>query len=283
MIAVENGVKNLFMKKDKNAQTIETTDPQKSVAIKQSKSSEPKSDTAKTSQPSFLSYSKFNFVPGAKVIYFDDFTESAVGNFPLNWNTNSEGEVVTINIYPGNWFKMKGSNCIILEDGLKLPDNYTIEYNVIASTQDDGIYASEFGFYLYSAKNPKDLTKGGAAPGLNEGIKLIFCYRSTFSAFDETGYTIARTKDDATMEVGKKYHLSFWIQIARLRVYLDQNKIFDLPKVFTIGFQCNQIRFELWRMSNPMITNFRVAAGLPDTRNNLMTEGNLVSNVIYFI
>jgi len=280
--AVENGVKNLFKKKDKNAQTIETTNPQKSAAVKQSKSSEPKSDTAKTSQPSFQSYSKFDFVPGAKVIYFDDFTESAVGDFPPNWNTNSSGEVVTTNIYPGNWFKMKGSGCITLDEGLKLPDNYTIEYDVIASTEDDGIYASEFGFYLYSAKNPKDLTEGGAAPGLNGGIKMTFGYRSTYSAYDETGYTIAGTKDDATMEVGKKYHLSFWIQKSRLRVYLDQNKIFDLPKVFKAGFQCNQMRFELWRLSNPMITNFRIAAGLPDTRNKLITEGKLVSYGIYF-
>jgi outer membrane protein OmpA-like peptidoglycan-associated protein len=42
------------------------------------------------------------------------------------------------------------------------------------------------------------------------------------------------------------------------------------------------MRFELWRLSNPMITNFRIAAGLPDTRNKLITEGKLVSYGIYF-
>jgi hypothetical protein len=163
-----------------------------------------------------------------------------------------------------------------------LPDNYTIEFDIIASTEDVGTYASEFGFYLYSAKNPKDLTEGGSAPGLKGGIKMNFGYRSSYGAYDETGYTIEGAKNDAIMEIGKKYHLSFWVQKTRLRVYLDQNKILDLPKVFKPGFQCNQMRFELWRLSNPMITNFRIAAGLPDTRNKLITEGKLVSYGIYF-
>jgi OOP family OmpA-OmpF porin len=260
----------------------QNNNPQKSGHDKQSMLSEPRTDTVKISQPSFQSYSKFDFVPGAKVIFFDDFTETAVGDFPANWNTNSSGEVVTTNLFSGNWFKMRGPGSIYPDEALKLPDNYTIEYDIIASTEDEGIYASEFGYYLYSAKNPKDLTEGGSAPGLKGGIKMTFGYRSTYNAYDETGYTIDGVKNDAVMEVGKKYHLSFWVQKTRLRVYLDQNKILDLPKVFKPGFQCNQMRFELWRLSNPMITNFRIAAGLPDTRNKLITEGKLVSYGIYF-
>jgi outer membrane protein OmpA-like peptidoglycan-associated protein len=42
------------------------------------------------------------------------------------------------------------------------------------------------------------------------------------------------------------------------------------------------MRFELWAAGNPMITNFRIAAGLPDLRNKLLTEGKLVSYGIYF-
>jgi hypothetical protein len=177
---------------------------------------------------------------------------------------------------------MTGEGCVALDEGLKLPDNYTIEYDVITSPKEEGNTAYEFGFYLYSAENPKDMNEGGAVPGLKGGIKMTFGYRSTYSAYDETGYTIDGTKDDAVMEAGKKYRLSFWVQKTRLRVYLDQAKIFDLPRVFKAGFQCNMMRFELWESGNPMITNFRIAAGLPDTRNKLITEGKLVTYGIYF-
>lgn len=63
---------------------------------------------------------------------------------------------------------------------------------------------------------------------------------------------------------------------------MDQVKVFDLPKVFEAGLKINMMRFELWGAGSPMITNFRVAAGLPDMRNKLLTEGKLVSYGIYF-
>lgn len=227
-------------------------------------------------------YSKYDFIAGEKVIYFDDFAETAVGDFPPNWNTNASGEVVTTNLYSGKWFQMIGSGCVALEEGINLPENYTIEYDVIAYPLEEGNTAFEFGFYLYSAENPKDLFEGGAVPGLNGGIKMNFGYRSTYSAYDAEGYTISGEKDDATMEAGKKYRLSFWVQKTRLRVYLDQVKVFDLPKVFKPGFKSNMMRFELWESGNPMITNFRIAAGMPDMRSKLITEGKLVSYGIYF-
>ncbi len=235
-------------------------------------------------KPSMQTYSKYDFIAGEKVLYFDDFAETAVGDFPPNWNTTASGEVVTNNIFPGNWFKMIGEGCVALEEGIKLPDNYTIEFDVIPYAVDENNVNFEYGFYLYSAQNPKDLNEGGAVPGLNGGIKMSFGYRATYSAYDVEGYTISGDKEDATanMEAGKKYRLSFWVQKTRLRVYQDQVKIFDLPKVFAPGMICNQMRFELWGESGPIITNFRIAAGMPDMRSKLITEGKLVSYGIYF-
>jgi OOP family OmpA-OmpF porin len=283
--AVEDDMTGNNKKKNKNKEDaqVEQTDQQNSD---NGTTGEEATSTAKTSvpqdKPSMQTYSKFDFIPGEKVMFFDDFMETAVGDFPPNWNTNASGEVVTNSLYPGNWFKMMGEGCVALDDGLKLPDNYTIEYDVICQPIEEGNTAAEYGFYLYSAQNPKDLNEGGAVPGLNGGIKMTFGYRATYSAYSEEGYTIDGTKDEAVMDPGKKYHLSFWVQKTRLRVYQDEKKIFDLPKVFKAGMQCNMMRFELWESANPIITNFRIAAGLPDMRSKLITEGKLVSYGIYF-
>ena len=274
--SLENGVKGLFKKKKPKEEKTEDNASEEQMPEKQDVK------PAANTKPSLQSYSKFDFIPGEKVIFYDDFSQNTIGDFPPNWNTNASGEVVTTNLYPGNWFNMLGSGCIALEEGIKLPDNYTIEYDVIVNPKEAGNTASEYGFYLYSANNPKDLSEGGAVPGLKGGIKMTFGYRATYSAYDESGYTIDGEKEDAVMEAGKIYHLSFWVQKTRLRVYLDQVKVFDLPKVFKPGFQCNMMRFELWDSGIPMITNFRIAAGLPDMRNKLMTEGKLVTYGIYF-
>ena len=231
--------------------------------------------------PSLLSYSKFDFTPGEKVIFYDDFTETAVGDFPASWNTNATGEVVTTNLFPGSWFKIMGKGSIALDEGVQLPDNYTIEFDVIPHASGKDFENFNFGFYLYSAANPKDLNEGGAVPG-KVGIKMEFGSRSSYSAYNENGYTMESSKDDAVMKPDTKYRLSFWVQKTRLRVYLDQEKIFDLPKIMTPGYVYNMMRFGVWDAGNPMVTNFRVATGLPDMRNKLLTEGKLVSYGIYF-
>ncbi len=125
------------------------------------------------------------------------------------------------------------------------------------------------------------MTEGGAVPG-KVGIKMEFGDHATYSAYNEEEYTLYGTSDDAVIKSDNKYRLSFWVQKTRLRVYLDQFKIFDLPKVLIPGYQYNMMRFEIWKSGVPMITNFRVASGLPDMRNKLLTEGKLVSYGIYF-
>lgn len=275
--AVENGVKGLFKKKKpKEEKAGENAKEEQKPQVQDVK---PVADT----KPSLAAYSKFDFIPGEKVIFYDDFTEVAAGDFPASWNTDASGEVVTTNLYPGSWFKLLGSSgSIALDEGLKLPDNYTVEYDVVVSPKDEESTYYYYYYLLYSANNPKDLGEGGAVPGLKGGISMRFGSFSSYSAYDETGYTISGEKDDAKMEAGKKYHLSFWVQKTRLRVYLDQVKVFDLPKVFKPGFQCNMMRFDLTDSAIPMITNFRIAAGLPDMRNKLLTDGKLVTYGIYF-
>jgi outer membrane protein OmpA-like peptidoglycan-associated protein len=284
--AVEDDITGSTKKQNKNKSEQAPTEQSDAENPADASSGKVATSTSKTAVPqekqSMQTYSKYDFIPGEKVMFFDDFMQTAVGDFPPNWNTTASGEVVTNNIFPGNWFKMIGSGCVALEEGIKLPENYTIEFDVVPYAVDENNVSFEYGFYLYSAQNPKDLNEGGAVPGLNGGIKMSFGYRATYSAYDVEGYTISGEKEDATMVAGKKYRLSFWVQKTRLRVYQDQVKIFDLPKVFKPGMICNQMRFELWGESGPMVTNFRIAAGMPDMRSKLITEGKLVSYGIYF-
>lgn len=283
--AAEDGVKGKNKKNGKATEKEVNTEqalPSEEGNTESNDAVSPDTKSVPQEKQSMQAYSKYDFIPGEKIIFFDDFSETSVGDFPPNWNTNASGEVKTNNLYPGNWFSMMGSGCVAIEEGIALPDNYTIEFDAIVTPAFDDNTAPEFGFYLYSAENPKDLNEGGAVPGLNGGVKMGFGYMASYHAYNEGEYTLEGYKRDAIMEAGKKYRLSFWVQKTRLRVYLDETKIFDLPKVFKTGLLCNQMRFEMWESGNPMVTNFRVATGLPDMRSKLITEGKLVSYGIYF-
>ena len=55
---------------------------------------------------SLKTYSKYDFVPGEKIIVFEDFIQDAVGDLPAKWNTNTAAETVTIEGKAGHWMKI---------------------------------------------------------------------------------------------------------------------------------------------------------------------------------
>jgi OOP family OmpA-OmpF porin len=82
-------------------------------------------------QPSLETFSKYDFIPGEKVIFFEDLSQDALGDFPAPWNTNGSAEVVSTNLYPGKWMKFSGRESIWTDQSLDLPENYTVEFDVI--------------------------------------------------------------------------------------------------------------------------------------------------------
>ncbi len=72
-------------------------------------------------------------MPGEKVLAYEDFSQDAIGEFPLKWNTNSAGEIVTASGQAGNWLMINKKGVFIPEFINNLPDNFTLEYDLIYS------------------------------------------------------------------------------------------------------------------------------------------------------
>ena len=81
------------------------------------------------------------------------------------------------------------------------------------------------------------------------------------------------------------YHVSVWRQKSRLRVYLNETKVVDAPSLLDPAATYNTIRFATSLNndgSNWLISNFKFASGLPDTRNKLLNEGKFSTTGILF-
>ena len=87
----------------------------------------------------------------------------------------------------------------------------------------------------------------------------------------------------ATLKSSEKYRFAIWVQKQRVRIYVNENKILDVPKGLQANYKYNIFRIETYTdESTPLISNFRIAAGLPDMRNKLIAEGKLISYGITF-
>jgi outer membrane protein OmpA-like peptidoglycan-associated protein len=281
--SVENGIKGLFKKKEPSTQKKDST--QQTQNQKNNENVKPQENAS----PALQAYSKYDFVPGEKVVFYEDFSQDAVGDFPALWNTNGSAEVVTTNLFPGNWMKFDGRGAVWTDELLDLPENYTIEFDVIptSGTESNGGMAG-YDFRLMQAKNVIAYDHG-SAPG-NGGFLFTMEYygRPGYSTWSGPGKEeCAQAKisgvkegDDVKQKINNMYHIAIWVQKTRIRLYQKETKVFDLPRAFPAGcVKPDRIRFE---EGAAMISNIRIAVGAPDTRNKLMTEGKLVTYGIYF-
>jgi outer membrane protein OmpA-like peptidoglycan-associated protein len=282
---VEEGIKGDIKKDGNTDKAAETQNNQNEQSAVKGDSGTGNQSTGQE-QISLQAYSKYDFIPGEKVIFYEDFSQDAIGDFPALWNTNGSAEVVTTNLYPGNWMKFVTRSCIWTDALLKLPDNYTIEFDVIPIGGLEGERMSGYYVLLMQAKNAK-AWDGGSAPG--EGG---FCFNVEY--FGRPNYSTWLNKEgcqelkvsghldgDANVQkMNQKYHIAIWVQKSRLRLYQEQNKLIDLPKALPVDcIKPDRIRFE---SGAAMVSNIRIAVGAPDMRNKLMTEGKLVTYGIYF-
>ena len=249
-----------------------------------------------TSTVSFASYSKFDFVSGEKLIFFDDFSQDNVCDFPGKWNTNGKGEVVTSNAYPGKWLKMRNSTTYLPAiSSVKFPENYTLEYDLVVSGEDR---AGNFNLEFTSLPNKKQVPAASDPTGntglfLSTGMQpdgvIRYVTQSYVNTNGESTDGGANTDlNDNTLEgkAGEKFHISIMVNKLRLRYYVNEVKVLDLPGVLPAG-NYNAIIFRMWGWAedhpfDALISNLRYAEGTTDVRSKLMTEGKLVTRGILF-
>ena len=283
--AAEEGVEDAVTGKEKNNETKdaeEASDEEISAPNQKAVTAE-KATQSENSTPTLSTYSKYDFIPGEKVILFEDFAQDIVGDFPALWNTNATGEVMTTNNYPGKWFKPMGNGVYLLEKLISFPENYTIEFDVIPQYKEG---AGDCDFTLTIYDQPELSLNDDLYPG-NAGYHLGFSENEhSFNNYNQDSgnpYQISGRSETGLLVPEKLNKIKIWVQKQRIRVYMEEKKAFDLPRGVLAGYNYNHFRISLWdRGGEPLISNIRIASGRPDLRNKLLTEGKLITYGIYF-
>jgi OmpA-OmpF porin, OOP family len=239
---------------------------------------------------------KFDFVPGEKIVAFEDFSQDAIGDFPARWNTNSTGELVNIDGKTGKWLMLNKDGVFMPEFINSLPENFTLEMDV-ACNKECSFYSTGFSVAFAALKNAKQFTSWERFGQGRNGTLVWVHPQSAGGGRGHLGYEVwtggsdeMKNEADTDLFHGKSgknsVHISIWRQKQRLRVYLDAEKVWDLPKGFDATLKHNALVFSLGgfhaETDRYFVGNIRLAVGAPDTRNKLMTIGKFVTSGILF-
>ena len=243
--------------------------------------------TSQTTTPSFQAYGKFDFVPGEKVIAVEEFTQEAIGDFPAKWNTNASGEIVTISGRTGRWLKLTRAGFFTPEFITDLPENVTVEFDLLVRPEFAGGFPLEVALaQIAGPRNVDDWESGPnsvvvtAFPG-GEGQGT-----STATSRQDGADGTANTARTPALAInGGPVHVAVWRQRQRVRVYMNTEKVWDLPRAVSASARLNTLIFFVrggCGNCEYYLGNLRVATGAPDTRNKLLTEGKWVTRGILF-
>ncbi|GAO44213.1 OmpA family protein [Flavihumibacter petaseus] len=260
----------------------------------------------KNSQPAqaggggLKSYSRYDFIPGERIVFATDFTGDAIGELPVNWTTDNRGETVSVENRKGQWLRLFPNSRFASPAVQKLPENFTLEADIlIAYNGGEGYVYPEveiklldllpgkerLNSYVINQDASNEVSLALAPGGTGSPIKVLL------KSFAKGSSYFNNQPKELNAVIGKNgvsFHLAVWVQKERIRYWINQDKIFDIPQAVPSEARFNHIGFSVESslytddQLGIYVTNLKVAEGTPDVRNKLITEGRMETNGILF-
>lgn len=227
-------------------------------------------------------YSKFDFVPGDKQLFFDDFSREFVGDFPSKWNTNGTGELVTLN-GSEKWLELKSGSTYIPD--VTLPEEYTIEFDVLTKGIDDKTSSTSYLKTKLSGNN--QFSRSGDRASISIPFVQYIARGVSVSSHVKGKRILYNTVSaDIRSEVLEKMHISIAVNKKRVRYWINEKKYIDLPRMLAEKSPTDYLKFDIKGLvdgkDRVFIGNIKVAEGGVDLRRQLIESGKFSTNGILF-
>ncbi|WOD43519.1 OmpA family protein [Hwangdonia lutea] len=227
-------------------------------------------------------YSKFDFVPGNKQVFFDEFSSDYVGDFPSKWNTNGSGEVVGTSSGTEKWLEMKpGYGTYYIPKLPELPEAFTIEFDLMATGLDNKTASTTVLKIILSDDT-------GFKLGNYAYAQISFCQYAAVGLWvrNSSKEINNQVKADIREALLNRPHISVAVNKQRLRLWVNQQKVVDIPSLLPPISRSYGLKFELNNFKagkeQLFITNLKLAEGGQDLRSKLIAEGRVSTNAILF-
>lgn len=245
---------------------------------------------------SFEAYTKYDFVPGETLIAYEDFTTDAVGDLPQKWNTNLSAEVVTANSVPGNWMHIgQGHGSYVFNElPEELPEDFTLEFDIMRDYNPDTFAFKRHLYVLFSSledpnmflnkhKSGKEYTAIKIANGSGSGGGVSIEKKTLKKGMGLTGHK-PHIEFSKKGSVGTPIHIAILKKGTRMKVYVNEDKVLDIPRAVEPETILKTLRLESsisTENDHFFVSNFKFATGV-QTSERLFDNGSYQAHGITF-
>lgn len=207
---------------------------------------------------------KFDFVPGDRVLFLDDFDQDELGEFPVRWKL-VQGTFEVAELEGERWLRC------VSPDGrirMKLP----------ASDSLPEFWTLEFDFF-----GEEPLSSALTVRGLGKGDQPAWevTYPHSNGMFFRSGDIFGSTPLESPATVGGRHHVMLMARGTALKAYMDRQRMVSIPDVSAPAGMPTEFEIRLWSPTRPMIAHVRFAEGCRPAKD-LLDQGKLVTYGIHF-
>jgi OmpA-OmpF porin, OOP family len=224
-------------------------------------------------------WANFDFVPGERILFADDFSRDRVGNVPARIELLT-GNPEVVEWQGTRWLRMGDFTAFTIPLPETLPERFTVEFDLTVPWPAAGFYSEPSEPYSqYSATNYK--TSAVLISGTEVGVfrnggssgKSSLDPRTLFPNMFEEGSWLSRPIR-FSMQVDGRY----------IKLYMNEHRVTNLPNgSFGRG---NFLTFEFddtnERVDAPLISNISINAGGTPMYDALLSEGRFITRGILF-
>lgn len=240
-----------------------------------------------TDPSTFGVYSNFTFIPGNKLLFYDDFAADAIGDFPAHWETGGSGEVVTTSESETKWLSIVRRSGYMPTMQNTLPENYTMEFDLINNGYGAGKPNSKL-YFAFLSKKAYSMGAGGTRADVeillsNDGFNIRNVENFGGEVEVKIGNNINRVMP---VYLNNTVHISIAVNKKRLRMWVNEEKIIDSPNLLQaiIGkyfiIEAQDVLPERGHFVG--VSNFRISEATEDFRSLLLKNGKFSTTGIYF-
>jgi len=211
----------------------------------------------------------YDFVPGDRVLYYNDYSEDQVGNFPERLDFHS-GNMEIVELDGQRWIRATTSSEFAIPLPEVLPDKFTIEIDVIQRKWGDGA-----AFMLNGGPKRELYRESTRIDWGTDGVGVVA----------DKGGVKPMTGDDAsrTRYHGKPAQVKILADGKYIKVFMDERRLANVPN--TIFNRANALTLVADGQSeeNPVfIGKIRVAASRKSIYDDLAAKGRISTQGILF-
>lgn len=265
---INRNIDKLFnRKKKKEESTQEQQQQEQSQEQQQEGTAGEQAGTAAEEAKPELKWSKYDFVPGDRVIFEDNLEGEENGEFPSRWDLD-RGNVEVAEFGGDNVIMFRGGAPLIVpyfkeakED--YLPDVFTVEFDLYCHNLD-------FCLYLYDRKHQES------------GSPTGYTYLSIDDGRMEFGTSYSDHPNANNLSERRWMHVSVAYTNGKLKAYMDETRLINIPR---LDFEPKGISLYTYHANNDRlfyVKNIRIAEGGVKYYDRVMQDGKIIANGIRF-